>query len=239
MKTAKLVSLKQSQGFGLTNNQLKIFAMIAMLIDHIGYWFFPTNEYLRYIGRLSFPVFAYMIAEGCFYTRDRGRYLSNVAALALLCQAVYLVFMGSAQQGILITFTLSIVSVCSIDGFFWQKRIWIKAACVFAFLGVLFLALVAPVLYKGYGFIIDYGVFGVALPVGLYYTKGKWSKIFCCGLFLTGVALMLGGRQWLGLAALPILALYNGKKGEVNLKYAFYIFYPSHLALIYLISMLL
>ena len=60
--------------FGLTNNQLKIIAMISMLIDHIGVAMFPNVMILRIIGRLAFPIFAYMIAEGCFYTKNKARY---------------------------------------------------------------------------------------------------------------------------------------------------------------------
>ena len=56
---------------GLTNNQLKIIAMISMLIDHIGLQMFPDLLIFRIIGRLAFPIFAYMIAEGCFYTKNK------------------------------------------------------------------------------------------------------------------------------------------------------------------------
>ena len=49
--------------FGLTNNQLKIIAMLSMLADHIGVQLFPDLQILRIIGRLALPIFAYMIAE--------------------------------------------------------------------------------------------------------------------------------------------------------------------------------
>lgn len=67
---------KQKQKEGsllLSGNQLKIIAMITMLIDHIGVNLFPSVTIMRVIGRLSFPIFAYMIAEGCRYTRDRKK----------------------------------------------------------------------------------------------------------------------------------------------------------------------
>ena len=59
---------------GLSGNQLKIIALIAMTIDHIGLQFLPHVTILRIIGRLAFPIFAYMIAEGCLHTRNRRRY---------------------------------------------------------------------------------------------------------------------------------------------------------------------
>ena len=56
---------------GLTGNQLKLIALITMTIDHIGFMLLPQVKILRAIGRIAFPIFAYMIAEGCQYTRNR------------------------------------------------------------------------------------------------------------------------------------------------------------------------
>ena len=61
--------------FGLTNNQLKIIAMVSMALDHIGLLFFPDVMLFRALGRIAFPIFAYMIAEGCRYTKNRAKYL--------------------------------------------------------------------------------------------------------------------------------------------------------------------
>ena len=100
---------------GLTNNQLKIIAMISMLIDHIGVQIFPHVLIFRIIGRLAFPIFAYMIAEGCFYTKNKARYLLMVFGLGFICQLVFYFFMNSLYQGILMTFTLSIICIYAID----------------------------------------------------------------------------------------------------------------------------
>ena len=78
--------------FGLTNNQLKIIAMISMLIDHVGVVLFPKLKILRIIGRLAFPIFAYMIAEGCQYTRNRFKYLLIIAGMGITYQVVYFIF---------------------------------------------------------------------------------------------------------------------------------------------------
>ena len=74
---------------GLSGNQLKVIAMIAMTCDHVGLQLLPQLGFLRIIGRLAFPIYAYMIAEGCRYTHDRGRYFFRLASLALVCQGVY------------------------------------------------------------------------------------------------------------------------------------------------------
>ena len=113
---------------GLTGNQLKILAMTAMTCDHIGLQLLPQFGVLRIIGRLALPIYAYMIAEGCRYTHDRKKYLLRILVLAMLCQIVYFVAMGSLYQCILFTFSLSICLIYALDsvgkrrnpgGLFW------------------------------------------------------------------------------------------------------------------------
>ena len=100
---------------GLTNNQLKILALIFMTVDHIGVRLFPKYTILRIIGRLAYPIFAYMIAEGCRYTRNKKRYILTMAAFAAVCQIVYFFAMNSLYQCILVTFTLSIALILAFD----------------------------------------------------------------------------------------------------------------------------
>ena len=57
----------------LTGNALKILAALFMTIDHIGVMLFPRVLVLRIIGRLALPIFAFMIAEGCKYTRNKKK----------------------------------------------------------------------------------------------------------------------------------------------------------------------
>ena len=68
---------------GLTGNQLKLFALLAMTCDHIGVQLFPRLLILRIIGRLALPIFAYMIAQGCRYTKNKKKYLMTIAAVAV------------------------------------------------------------------------------------------------------------------------------------------------------------
>ena len=88
---------------GLTGNQLKILAMIAMTCDHIGVQLFPQTLWLRVLGRLAMPIYAYMIAEGCRHTRDRKKYFLRLFGMGVLCQAVYFAAMGSLYMCILIS----------------------------------------------------------------------------------------------------------------------------------------
>ena len=76
----------------LSSNQLKILACITMLIDHIGYFIFPQITILRLIGRLTFPIFAFLISEGAKYTKNKVRYLLTVGALGIVWQAYLIIF---------------------------------------------------------------------------------------------------------------------------------------------------
>ncbi len=69
----------------MTGNQLKIIALIAMTCDHVGKILLPQIGILQIVGRLAFPIFAYMIAEGCVHTKSKKRYLLTMMGLAAIC----------------------------------------------------------------------------------------------------------------------------------------------------------
>ena len=100
---------------GLTGNQLKLIAMITMTCDHVGVQIFPKCLWLRILGRLAMPIYAYMIAEGCRHTRNRKKYLQRLLGMGALCQLVYLLAMDSLYMCILITFSLSVILICLMD----------------------------------------------------------------------------------------------------------------------------
>lgn len=222
----------------LNNNQLKIIAMISMLIDHIGFLFFPKTVVFRIIGRVAFPIFAYMIAEGCRHTKNRKRYLGTIAILAILFQLVYFVFIGELYQCILYTFSISIATIFSIEGIIngeGKRRTLMKLSLACAILvGVGF-----PLIFSEQGFFVDYGVWGIFLPVIVYFAPSKSSKLIFTALLIAAMALISDPLQWWALFAIPFLALYNGKRGRANLKYLFYIFYPAHLILLFAIYLII
>ena len=76
---------------GLSGNVLKIIALIAMTVDHIGVIIFPKAVVLRIIGRIAMPIFAFMIAEGCVYTKRKLRYFALVFGLGLICVVGYFI----------------------------------------------------------------------------------------------------------------------------------------------------
>lgn len=231
--------VKTKQALSLTGNQLKIIALIAMTCDHVGLQLFPRLEVLRIIGRLALPIYAYMIAEGCRYTRDRKNYLLRLLALAAVCQVVYFVAMGSLYQCIMVTFSLSVALIYLLDRAVGKKDV---TSILLAALGagtVYCLCEVLPGILSHTDFEIDYGIFGVLLPVLVYFGRDKWQKILLLGAGLALLALDLGGIQWWSLATLPLLALYSGKRGKWRIGTFFYLYYPLHLAAIYAISLIL
>ena len=216
---------------GLTGNQLKLIAMVTMTCDHVGLQLFPQMIWLRLIGRLALPIYAFMIAEGCRHTRDRKKYLLRLAAMAALCQSVYFVAMGSLYMCILVTFSLSVILITLAErvengGDRWP--LFVGMAVVF------FLCVVLPDLLPRTDFAIDYGLPGVLLPLFIYFGS---TKGLIAGLVI--LALDCGGSQWLALAAVPLLLLYNGQRGKTNMGRLFYWYFPIHLVVIYGLSLIL
>ena len=222
--------------FGLTNNQLKIIAMLSMLIDHIGVTMFPNVMILRIIGRLAFPIFAYMIAEGCFHTKHKARYFFMIFGLGMICQLVFFFFMGSLYQGILMTFSFSIICIYAID-YYLKKREWKSLSLmIFTVFSVSFISINLPMILNKTDFEFDYTALGILLPVVIYYSKNKLLKMLFTAVILILLSDIYFTYQLYSLLAIPLLLLYNGERGKYKLKYLFYIFYPLHLVIVYFLS---
>lgn len=223
----------------LSGNQLKLLALAAMTCDHIAVALLPGFTALRIIGRLAFPIFAWMIAEGCAYTRNRKRYLLQMAGLALICQLVYFLAMGSLYMCVLVTFTLSICLIYALDCAKTASTPVAWLFPLFCLAGLWFLSVKLPQLLPNTDFHIDYGLPGILLAPLIYVGRTKEDKLLLGAAGLLWLAVDFGGRQWFGLLALIPLALYNGSRGKWKLKYLFYIYYPAHLVILQLLSMLL
>ena len=221
---------------GLTGNQLKLFAVIVMTIDHIGHILFPSLLWLRIIGRLAYPVFAYMIAEGCTHTRSMPKYLATMAGMAVVRQIVVYLVTGSLYQYILVTFTLSIAMIYILKkALETQSAIWWLT--VSAALGTIWLLTQwLPTQLRGTDFSIDYSFWGVMVPVLVWLGKTKWQKLLLAAAGLVLIARDINSIQMLALCALPVLALYNGQRGTWKLKYFFYLYFPAHIVVLEMIA---
>ncbi len=212
-----------------------------MVLDHIGVILFPDVVLFRVLGRLAFPLFAFMIAEGCRHTRHKWRYFGSVFGVAVLCQTVLYLYDRSLEMNVLLTFSLSILLIYALQWFsahFFatQTPVWLRMAVLFTLLlgvtGVLILDLLVD---------LDYGAVGCLLPLfavvpyAVDRKGGEGAHFICVGAFGVGLlllSLVQGGVQIFSLFALPLLLAYSGKRGRAGLKYFFYVFYPAHLLLI-------
>lgn len=224
---------------------LKLFACAFMLCDHIGVIFFPDLVIFRIIGRLAFPLFAYFIAEGCRYTKNKLRRFLSVFILGVLCEIFYVLFSGAYYGNILLTFSVSILLVYLLNTVksAFSKKSWYAYIMLFAFVSAL------CVVYAYCEFVgLDYGFFGVLAPVfcvlfddmGSFTEKlyRKLSRKTVSVFMLMLVLVMLSfsksspDYQLWSLLSIPLLLLYNGERGKYSMKYFFYVFYPVHLVLL-------
>lgn len=242
--------LTQNEGLSLSGNALKLLAAAAMTVDHVGLVLLPGVPALRLMGRIAFPIFAFMIAEGCAHTRSRLRYFLHVLVLAAVCQTAYTVAMGSWFFCVPVSFAIAIALVLALEqwkealfgGALWAKLLW----------GAVFLSAVAAVWVINRYLTVDYGFWGCMMPVAASLLRstahtpkklaawdGNLTHVLAMGLCMVPLALHLGPWQWWSFLALPFLKLYSGRRGRYRMKYFFYIFYPAHLLAVQAISMLL
>lgn len=215
---------------GLSGNQLKLIALITMTLDHIGAYLLPQYEILRIIGRISLPIYAFLIAEGCRYTKNKFRYWALMTGLAALCQLVYFFAMGSLYMCILVTFSLAILLIYALQ-LVDKKKNTLSCLVFFAVMGLCYVVSEQLPRYIP-GLYIDYGFRGILLPLFFYFGNTKPQKLLGGAV---GMCFLAFGSslQYYSLLALIPLALYSGKRGKYSYKYLFYLYYPLHLVAIH------
>ena len=232
--------------YRLSGNMLKWIAAFFMVVDHVGVILLPEWHILRILGRLSFPIFAFMIAEGCRYTRNKWRYFLGIFGVGAVCQAVLFFYNGSLEMNILLTFSLSILLVYAFA--YFKEQLFAADLSLPFTIGALLLlaALLAGVALLGSAVDLDYGATGCMVPLYaslLHPPRNRADTVLhrvdrpCWHVLAMALGLLLlslddGGTQWYCLCALPLLLLYSGKRGKARMKYFFYIFYPAHLLVI-------
>lgn len=216
----------------LSQEALKVIACVTMLIDHIGAVFFPQHLWLRVIGRLSFPIYCFLLAEGAQYTKNPVKYGLRLFIGLLLSEIPYdLCFYGGFRvlhQSVMVTLFLAyLMLLCMKKAPLWAKPL---IAVPFAFL--------AELLHGDYG---GAGVLMVAVFAMARETEER-MLLQALGLGVISLWLTFSGSvlQIFAIAALIPIALYSEKKSTASsaLQWAFYLFYPVHLAVLWLISLL-
>ena len=194
------------------------------------------------IGRLAFPLFAFFVAEGCRYTRNKWRYFGLIFGLGVVFEVFARLFAHTKDCNIFITFSLSILLVYLL---MWakkmikenNKKMGVLASCLFflAVGGVFVVTHILPT-YTNNLTSVDYGFWGVMVPVFVSLFDWHYTKVI---MFAFALVLLCALRepmwysQWFCLLTVPLVLWYNGERGKVKLKYLFYVYYPLHLLLLY------
>lgn len=206
---------------------LKWIAVLTMVIDHVGAILFPDQIWMRVIGRVAFPIYAYCLAEGFRYTSDYRRYLGRLALFAILSEipfdlAFYGVPFSFAHQNVFFTLTLGLILLWVLERCREQLLLCAGAFAVLCFL--------AQALH------MDYGAGGLLMVFAFYLAQQGTSPWIGWGIFvfinLFGYA---GGVQWAAILALLPIGLYSGNAGKKKQRF-FYWIYPLHLLLLWIIE---
>ncbi len=207
---------------GMTSYQIKLIAASLMVVDHIGVVFFPDQLAFRYIGRLSFPLFAWLIGQGEKYTKNFNSYLVRLAVWAGISQPLYYALFNSSNLNILVTLLIGLLAIKIGKVVSFKHLIW------FTFAGV------AQAINTSYGF---YGIFVITVLSEFNSNDFKWWLQW---ILVNLLVLVIPGSepyQLLALLTPVIIMLWNGKQGQKTK--LFYLFYPVHLFILKLLVFLL
>lgn len=212
---------------------IELVAVVSMIIDHVGFVFFPEMIIFQIIGRLSFPLYAYLIALGYSRTKNGIIYFFRVLVLAIVSQWFFNYLISPIKLNVCFTLSFSIISLIVFE----SNRIN-KVLKLFLYILILFLALLLGCEYGSYGILL-------VLLFHLYIRNqhDKTYKIYA----ITSIILLIIVSMFVfsfsiihlySILSLPIILLTpkNIQKIKVNsIKHINYLVYPLHLLIMFLI----
>ena len=260
----------------LNATNLKIIALILMILDHIHEMFYYVGAplWLTKVGRVVFPIFLFLAADSFYYTSNKYKYIRRLFIASVLMSAGNILFTKFLPNDeiVLMNNAFSTFFVSALLMLIWDKvrefaetkdfKSILKAA------GILILIIVMTLPYMSIFLLGNTSLFennpdlmkillniGILIP-NILSAEGGIVMVLM-GLFFyifrekrinqyIGYALLSGyifytapqGVQWYMIFALPFMMFYNGKKGSGH-KWLFYIVYPLHIYLMYVISTLI
>lgn len=218
---------------------LHLLAMLLMLCDHLCLTLLPGLPVLRCVGRLAFPLFAFMAVEGYFHTRSLKKYLVRLLLLAIISEVPFnLLISGSVfdpyHQNVIWTLILGLLCIWAFENIAADRQSLFSAVVIIASLGAAILANV------------DYSSAGVLTLLAFYAFRGNTVRCRLSQLLSLGFInlVLLGGLglsypyQVLAVLSLPIIWLYDGSQGPHGgiIKTTNYLFYPVHMLILALFS---
>ena len=226
--------------YGISSQELKILALIFMITDHIGAILLPQIRILRYIGRLSFPIYCFLITEGMVHTGNVYKYFFRLLIFALISEvpfdfAIKGVLLEFDDQNVFFTLAIGLATIYSV------KRIGDESK-----------GMIVCVLFMGLAELLntDYSAYGVIMIYAFYFLRNNLFQMFLV-VGITNVLLGMGGsgsQKYAVLAFVPIF-LYSGKKKRFEreddcemkatdklVQVGFYAAYPVHLIILGIIK---
>lgn len=222
---------------------IKIIAIVTMLIDHVGAILMPYNLELRTIGRISFPLFCFLIVNGFHYTKDKKKYLMRMGLFALISEIPYdLAFyhkINFSSQNVFLTLFLGLLLIIICDKIKENKKLN-KYRHIVQLLPLGIISFVSTITSA------DYKWYGILLIFLLYKTYGNKIKnkiLMSSMIILMGVLYFLINNldgQLIAAISSVFIFLFEDKKVTVNkwIKIAMYIFYPLHLTILFILSII-
>ena len=240
---------EHKSSFGLNSMALHILAMLLMLSDHLWGTVMHGNEWMTCIGRMAFPIFAFMTAEGFFRTRNLKRYMGRLLVFALLSEIPFNLMMSGSliypfHQNVLWSFLISLSLMWVNEKAHTKRKWWLNLLTA---AGTLLLGWLLGMIS-----FVDYFQAGVLMTLAFYFFHGKkWWHYAGQLLALIYINFYMGGlvyefemfgrtmsfpQQGFAVFALIPIWLYNGKKGTQSkaMKWFNYAFYPVHMLILWL-----
>lgn len=197
---------------------MQIIAMLTMLIDHIGYIFFPGELTWRYIGRIAFPIYCYALVQGHIHTSSRPKYLMRLLIIAIIAQVPYNLALNPGGWNVVVTLLLSAIMLVILDKL---PNPWFGVPLVIVAIGLM-----------DY-FPIDYNAYGLLLVLIFRYTKSYW--LIATHLILNIFYLFYNGWVVQMYSILPTMlivfapALWRYLERHRIPRWVWWSFYPAHL----------
>ena len=240
--------MENNRKFEITSLSLHILAMGFMLCDHLWGTIVPGNDWLTCIGRIAFPIYAFLLVEGYFHTKNLKKYVSRLLIFAILSEIPFNLAMGSRvfypiHQNVLWSFLIALWLIHLNEKARKSGKVWkrILTGALTAVLGYI-LGLVT---------MVDFYHAGILMVLVFYFFRGrKWWNLLGQIVFLWYINTeLLGGygyefqlwgqthffqRQGFAMLGLIPIWLYRGKQGYHNkfIQYGCYAFYPLHLLIL-------
>ncbi|MDB0441336.1 conjugal transfer protein TraX [Clostridioides difficile] len=264
---------------GFNGFTIKILALIFMTFDHIAAFMPQTMNipvWFHWLGRISAPLFMFMVVEGFCHTSNRKKYITRLYVgsiiMAIGNQIINIAFPNPEGSiiinNIFATLFLIVIYLQAIEFIKKfraekEKKYLVRGLLMISvpiILGIIILTLLFSLADKALMFImifvpvpffVEGGPIFVVLGIIFYLCRGKkFSLIICYVMMCMFIfAVMAGGDyslkksllenyQWMMIASLPFMLLYNGEKGK-SMKYLFYLYYPIHIYLLYILGVYL